>query len=217
VRDRSKVCRQNIAIFMAALSCLAILGAATGCGSDSETFATAPPGKPRFFGDHPGQEESDAAIGRGHCRVLRRSVAAQSGAPVRVDESEPSPPSSRCVVAGRGLRVAVYLDAAYAARQRYYNRMTEQVQFNAPDPARIPHSVRGVGDPVAGAHSASWIPSYSTLYAVRNNRWITVAYSAAGLSRAEKKARATALTKEAFRLTARQAAGPRASGSPGRR
>jgi len=123
---------------------------------------------------------------------------------VEIAESEPSPPASRCVVAdGGGLRVSIYLDAAYAARQRYYNRMTEQVQFNAPDPARIPHAVRGIGDPVAHAHTASWVPSFSTLYAVRGNRWITVAYSSPGFSRAERKARATALAKKAFRLTAR--------------
>ncbi len=187
-----------------ALLCAVVLaGAAIGCGQDSETFTTAPPGKPRFFGDRPGQEESDAAIGRGDCRALRGAVAKRNGGRVGIAESEPSPPASRCVVAGRGLRVSIYLDAAYAARQRYLNRMTEQVQFYAPDQARIPHSVRGVGDPVAGAHNASWVPAYSTLYAVRGNRWITVAYSAAGLSRAAKKARAVALTREAFRLTAR--------------
>ncbi|HXQ88923.1 MAG TPA: hypothetical protein VN733_04720 [Solirubrobacterales bacterium] len=189
----------------ALLCALALAGAVAGCGSDqgSETFTTAPPGKPRFFGDRPGQEETDAAIGRGDCRALRRSVEGQSGAAARVAESEPSPPSSRCVVTGSGLRVSIYLDAAYAARQRYLNRMTEQVQFYAPDPARIPHSVRGVGDPVAGAHSASWIPAYSTLYAVRGNRWITVAYSAPGTTRAERKVRAVALARRAFRLTAR--------------
>jgi hypothetical protein len=204
MREGIGFCRQNISACLALSIAFIALGVTiAGCGSDSETFATAPPGKPRFFGDHPGQEESDAAIGRGDCGVLRRSVAGQGGGAVEVAESEPSPPASRCVIAGHGLRVSVYLDAAYAARQRYYNRMTEQVQFNAPDPARIPHSVRGVGDPVAGAHSASWIPSYSTLYAVRGNRWITVAYSAPGLSRAARKARAAALAREAFRLTAR--------------
>jgi hypothetical protein len=211
--------RQNNSLFT--LQLIVLISISTfvlGCGSGSETFTTAAPGKPRFFGDRPGQEESDAAIGRGDCHVLRRSVAGQGGERVEIAESEPSPPASRCVlVADGGLRVSIYLDAAYAARQRYYNRMTEQVQFNAPDPARIPHAVRGVGDPVAHAHTASWIPSISTLYAVRGNRWITVAYSAPELSRAERKARAAALTKEAFRLTARQTAAPRPSASPGRR
>ena len=122
---------------------------------------------------------------------------------MRVDETEPSPPASRCVLAGGGVRVSVYLDAAYAARQRYLNRMTETVQFNAPDPARIPHAVSGVGDRSAGEHTASWIPAYSTLFAVRGNRWITVAYSAPALPRAERKARATNLARAAFRLTAR--------------
>jgi len=188
--------------FIALACALALACAAFGCGSDSDTAATTPPGKPRYFGDHPGEDATGAAIGRGDCRALRREVAGQERR-VRVAESEPSPPASRCVLAGGGLQVSFYLDAAYAARQRYLNRMTETVQFNAPDPARIPHAVRGVGDRSAGAHTASWIPAYSTLYAVRGNRWITVAYSAPALPRAERRARATALAREAFRLTAR--------------
>jgi len=174
-----------------------------GCGSDMETSTRSGPGANRYFGDHPGQEATDAALGRGDCRALRRAVEGQGGGLMRVGETEPSPPSSRCVVDGQGLRVGVYLDSAYAARQRYYNRMVEQVQFNAPDPARIPHAVAGVGDRSAGEHTASWIPAYSTLYAVRGNRWITVAYAATGVPRTERKARAAALARLAFRLTAR--------------
>jgi hypothetical protein len=196
--------------------CLLALVALVGCGSDTETSARSGPDANRYFGDHPGQEATDAAISRADCRVLRRAVEGTEKVAVRI-ESEPSPPSSRCVVVGHGLRVGIYLDAAYAARQRYYNRMVEQVQFNAPDPARIPHAVAGVGDRSAGEHTASWIPAYSTLYAVRGNRWVTVAYSAPGVLRAERKANAAALARKAFRLTARRAAEPRPSASPGRR
>lgn len=117
-------------------------------------------------------------------------------------ESEPSPPSSRCVLSGRGARVSIYLDAAYAARQRYYNRMVEQVQFNAPDPAKIPHAVPGVGDRSVYEHTASWIPALSTLYAVRGNRWLTVAYSVPGKSRPQRETAAAVLARQAFKLTA---------------
>lgn len=101
------------------------------------------------------------------------------------------------------MRVSVYLDAAYAARQRYYNRMVEQNQFYGTDPEKRPHAVAGVGDRSAHEHTASWIPALSTLYAVRGNRWVTVAYSVEDALRARRKAAAAALARQAFRLTAR--------------
>jgi hypothetical protein len=178
-----------------------VAAAITGCGSGSDISSRASTDANRYFGDHPGQQATEAAIGRGDCRALRRAVAEQGvhlGA-----ESEPSPPSSRCLIRGPGLRVSVYLDTAYAARQRYANRMVEQVQFYGTDPAKRPHAVAGVGDRSAHEHTASWIPAFSTLYAVRGNRWLTVAYSDASLPRPRREAAAAALAREAFRLTAR--------------
>jgi hypothetical protein len=67
----------------------------------------------------------------------------------------------------------------------------------------VPQAVPGVGDPGAHDHYASWIPAYSTLYAVRGNRWLTLAYSVAGKTRSQRLAGAAALARLAFRLTAR--------------
>lgn len=199
---------------------LSVVGAVAiviaGCGSASDTSPTSRPDADRYLGDHSGQEATRAAIGRADCRRLQRAVERAAGVSVRV-ESEPSPPSSRCLLSGRGVRVSIYLDAAYAARQRYYNRITEQVQFYGTDPAKSPHAVHGVGDRSAYEHTASWIPAFSTLYAVRGNRWLTVAYSVAGLPRPQREAAAAALARRAFKLTARQPAGPPPSGSPARR
>jgi hypothetical protein len=173
-----------------------------GCGSGSDTSST-PTGAEgrRYFRDHPGQEATKAAISRADCRTLRRVTEADVGAPLK-PESEPSPPSSRCLLRGRGLHVSIYLDAAYAARQRYYNRMVEQDQFYGTDPAKHPHPVPGVGDPGTYGNSARWIPALSTLYAVRGNRWLTVAYSVAGVRRPQREKAAAALARRAFRLTA---------------
>jgi hypothetical protein len=102
-------------------------------------------------------------------------------------ESEPSPPSSRCVLSGGGVRVSIYLDASYAARQRYYNRIVEQVQFYGTDPRSTPQGVAGVGDRSSHEHTASWIPAHSTLFAVRGNRWVTVAYSDPAISRPQRR------------------------------
>jgi hypothetical protein len=191
--------RSNVNAFWVSVFLAAVIG---GCGSGSDTSPPSRPAANRYFGDHPGQQATSAAIDRGDCRDLRRAVAVWEGS--RLDaESESSPPSSRCLIRGRGLSVSVYLDAAYAARQRYANRMVEQVQFYGTDPAKRPHAVASVGDRSAHEHTASWIPAFSTLYAVRGNRWVTVAYSAEGLSRPQRQAAAAALAREAFRLTAR--------------
>jgi len=185
------------------LTACIVLAALAGCGSGSETSSTpSGPDGNRYFGDHPGQAETKAAIGSGDCRALRRATEREVGSSLKT-QSEPTPPSSRCLLRGRGVSVSIYLDAAYAARQRYYNRMVEQDQFYGPDPAKHPHPVPGVGDPGAYGHTASWIPALSTLYAVRGNRWLTVAYSVAGASRPRRQAMAAALARRAFRLTAR--------------
>jgi hypothetical protein len=191
--------RAKVKAFWVSVSLAAVIG---GCGSGSDTSSPTSPDANRYFGDHPGQQATSAAIDRGDCRDLRRAVEAREGSRLGA-ESEPSPPSSRCLIRGRELSVSVDLDAAYAARQRYANRMVEQVQFYGTDPAKRPHAVAGVGDRSAHEHTASWIPAFSTLYAVRGNRWVTVAYSVEGLPRPQREAAAAALAREAFRLTAR--------------
>ena len=180
--------------------CLAVL-ALTGCGADTDTASTSGAEGKRYFGDHPGQEATNAPVDRGDCAALRRATEAETGASLGV-EAEPTPPSSRCLLRGRGVSVSIYLDAAYAARQRYYNRMVEQVQFFATEPGKTPQAVPGVGDRSAHEHTASWIPALSTLYAV-GNRWLTVAYSVTGTSRPQRRAAAAALARQGFRLTAR--------------
>jgi hypothetical protein len=171
-----------------------------GCGgSQAPSSSTS---SNRYFGDHPGQQATALRISAADCRALAATVERQTGRPVR-RSFDPTSPNSHCRLQGRGVPVTVSLDSAYAARQRYENRMAEQVQFNAADPAKVPHHIAGVGDPGADEHFASWIPAYSTLFAVRGNRWLTVAYPIAGESRPQRLAGATALGRLAFRLTAR--------------
>jgi len=177
------------------------LAALAGCGSGGDTSSTTGPGANRYFGDHSGQEATKAAISEGDCQDLKRDAEGEIGVPLRV-ETEPTPPSSRCLLSGHGVNVSVYLDSAYAARQRYYNRVVEQDQFYGTDPAKHPHPVPGVGDPGAYGHTASWIPALSTLWAVRGNRWITIAYSVPGTSRSQRRDAAAELARAAFRLTA---------------
>jgi uncharacterized RmlC-like cupin family protein len=186
----------RLALFL--LSAL-VLG---GCGASGSSSTRDRPTSHRYFGDHPGQQATALRIGASDCKALAATVAGQTGRPVQ-RESEPTPPNSRCQVHGRGVHVSITLDAAYAARQRYSNRMAEQVQFNAADPGKVPHAVPDVGERAAYDHYASWIPAYSTLYAVRGNRWLTLSYSASGESRSQRLTDAAALARRAFSLTAR--------------
>jgi len=180
-----------------------LLGALMGCGgSGGSPSSTAAPASGGNFRERPGQQPTSLHIGRGDCRRLAATVKRKTGAHLLL-RAEPTPPNSRCQLRGPGVHVSISLDTAYDARQRYENRMTEQVQFNAPYPAKDPHHVAGVGDPGAGEHFASWIPAYSTLYAVRGNRWLTLAYSVAGETRPQRLAAAAPLARQAFRLTAR--------------
>lgn len=183
---------------------LVLVGAAllSGCGSGGDSATNPSGGSDRYFGDHPGQRATGLRISAPDCRKLAEAVRRQMRQPLRRD-SEPTAPNSRCQLQGRGVHVSITLDAAYAARQRYENRMAEQVQFNASDPSKVPHHVRGVGDRAAGEHFASWIPAYGTVYAVRGNRWLTLDYSVAGKSEAQRLAAATALALLAFRLSVR--------------
>jgi hypothetical protein len=182
------------------LAAVALAGCGSG-GGGTESTSTGSPSS-RYFGDHPGQQASALQLDGADCKALAASVESQAGRALR-RESEPTAPNSRCQLQGRGVHVSVSLDAAYAARQRYENRIDEQVQFNAADPAKVPQAVPGVGDQGAYNHYASWIPAYSTLWAVRGNRWLTVVYSVAGATRTQRLAAAAPLARQAFSLTAR--------------
>jgi hypothetical protein len=80
--------------------------------------------------------------------------------------------------------------------------MVEQNQFGVPHPGRVPHPVANVGDPSQTNQNASWVPDLGTLFATRGNRWLTVTYSVGGVPPAQARARAAALARLGFRLTA---------------
>jgi hypothetical protein len=186
------------------LAALLLVAAAAlaGCGSGGSTSTTKPPSGRTNIHERPGQQATSLHISAADCNALAATVQKHTGTtPGR--QSEPTPPNSRCQLQGRGVHVSITLDAAYNARQRYSNRIDEQVQFNAADPTKVPHAVPDVGDKGAYNQYASWIPAYSTLWAVRGNRWLTVVYSVAGETRPQRLAAAAPLARQAFKLTAR--------------
>lgn len=176
--------------------------ALAACGSDESTTSPTSSTLPRYPGDHPGQEATSLHLSGADCARLAAAAEGQTGRPLR-RQAEPTPPNSRCQLQGRGVHVSVSLDASNAARERYSYRIDEQVQFNAADPDKLPQPVPGVGDKAAYNHYASWIPAFSTLWAVRGNRWLTVVYSVAGQTRSQRLPEAADLARLAFSLSSR--------------
>jgi hypothetical protein len=186
-------------LFAALLSACGGSGSTTASGSGStgsEVVARGPKGE-RIGGE----AASSLHLSRADCVALRRRAEDQAGVHLAA-QAEPTPPSSRCRLTGAGATIGVYLDAGRAARQRYVNRMVEQNQFGAPDPGRVTHPVPGVGDPAPGNQNASWVPDLGSLFAVRGNRWLTVAYAADGVPSPQARERAAALALLGFRLSA---------------
>jgi hypothetical protein len=186
-------------------ACLLLLPAAlAGCGgsSDSGQSDSVASLQRGIKGESADERPSPLHIAAADCARLAAAVHAHLGVELR-RVSDPSPPLSQCHLRAPGVDVNVYLDTGHGAPQRYDNRMVEQVQFGAPDRAKLPHPVAGVGEPAAYNHNASWVPAYDTLFALRGPRWLTVAYSRAGVPSSRLLPEAAALARLAFRLTAR--------------
>ncbi len=153
-------------------------------------------------GENPHTEaQTKAHISRSDCARLARLAAARLGTRL-ARRSQPRPPLTRCRLTAPGASINVYLDSGFAAKRRYRNRIEETVQFNAEDPAALPHQVPHVGEKAPYAANANWIPALRSLLAVRGNRWLTVTISAGGHSNRSLRAQAATLARAGFRLTA---------------
>ena len=143
-----------------------------------------------------------ARISAADCAALGRLAERRLGDHAVAAAPTPKPPLSRCRLSGHGTEVNVYLDAGFAAHQRYPNRIAETVQFNTENPAGLPQPVPHVGEKAAYNADANWIPALRSLLAVRGNRWLTVTISVAGRSNEELRDEAAVLARAGFRLSA---------------
>jgi hypothetical protein len=99
---------------------------------------------------------------------------------------------SICDWRGGGKRAELVLDSAPKAQLRYYNQLSEQLQFHNPEPARRPHQLKHVGDDSAyGGAGAWWTPSKAQLVAYRDDRILRI--------RAPDRRSAVRLARLAFR------------------
>jgi hypothetical protein len=156
---------------------------------------------PGVKGERPGREAASGLnLSPADCAQLAIRLEHDLGIAIE-HLTEPTPPLSRCQLIGPGAGANIYLDAAYAARQRYKNRIVEQAQFGAPDPKKLPHPVPGVGDGGARSGTAEWVPSLLSLFAVRGNRWLTVIFAVPGQPDAYNRADAATLARLSFRVS----------------
>jgi hypothetical protein len=167
-------------------------------------------------GEDPATEAATGArISAGDCAALGRLAEHRLGtkpaprpnpSPSRrtklAHHSDPSPPLSHCGLTAPGVSVDVFLDAGFAAHQRYNNRIAETVQFNYENQAAVPHPVPHVGEKAAYNADANWIPALRSLLAVRGNRWLTVTISVAGLPNRRLRDEAAVLARAGFKLSA---------------
>jgi hypothetical protein len=128
--------------------------------------------------------------------VVARQLAAATGDRLRTQrESSESLDQSICRYSGPGVTVGLNVDSAPEVRRRYFNRVTEAIQFSVDDPGQRPQPVPGLGDDDAlGPAGAYWVPSYRQLVVLRGARQFVYQFSARGVDArtAQKAARAIA-------------------------
>jgi hypothetical protein len=177
-------------------------GAATSGGGVGGGRAIQTPVQSRGIkGEDPSAEAATKArLSAADCKALAALAERRTGTRL-ARRASPKPPLSRCRLEGRGTSINVFLDAAFAANQRYHNRIEETVQFNTENPAGLPQPVPHVGEKAAYNSDASWIPALRSLLAVRGNRWLTVTITVAGRSDRQLRTEAAVLARAGFRLS----------------
>jgi glucodextranase-like protein len=114
--------------------------------------------------------------------VVERQVKSTAGRPVplRRLRSE-SLDQSVCSYEGRGVNVRLNVDSAPEVRRRYFNRVTEALQFSVHERGQRPRPVQGLGDDDAlGPAGAYWIPGYRQLFVLRGSRQFVYQFSVRG-------------------------------------
>jgi hypothetical protein len=82
---------------------------------------------------------------------------------------------SQCVWRRPGREIQLIVDAAPRAELRYYNQLSEQLEFHNSDPARRPVQLRHVGDDSAyGGAGAWWTRSKGQLVAYARGRIVRI-------------------------------------------
>jgi hypothetical protein len=149
----------------------------TGCGDDDEGAAS--PDRTQAF--KPTELEDAGRSGtltQSACDLLSGDEVARAAARPGLrpaSQANDSTNLSICDWRGGGLRVQVVVDAAPHAQLRFFNQLSEQLQFHNPDPEFRPRQLRGIGDDTAyGGAGAWWTRSTKQLVAYAKKRIVRV-------------------------------------------
>ena len=105
---------------------------------------------------------------------------------------------THCDFRAPGVNGSLVLDDGRKAVTRYFNRITEAIQFSSTTPALRPQQVSGVGDANTPGLGANWIPAYDELLSVRGSGALFATFYVRGASQAQLKQGAIALTRLAY-------------------
>lgn len=103
-----------------------------------------------------------------------------------------------CDFRAPGVNASLVLDDGHKAVTRYFNRITEAVQFSSTTPTLRPQQVSGVGDANTPGSGANWIRAYDELLSVRGSGALFATFYVRGASQAQLKQGAIALTRLAY-------------------
>jgi len=162
-------------------------------------------------GDSASQETACELLGPQDAAAALRAAGADA-TKLRSRSSE-SLDQSICAYRGQGANVRLNVDSAPEVRRRYFNRVTEAVQFSANDPGERPQPVHGLGDDDAlGPAGAYWTGDFRQLFVLRGERLFIYQVSAPGLGADDARRSAVQLARatlpgKASAGTARAAAG----------
>jgi hypothetical protein len=107
---------------------------------------------------------------------------------------------SICDWRGEGVAlVKLLVDAAPSAELRFFNQLSEQLQFHNADPQRKPRQIKGVGrDSAYGGAGAWWTRAGSLLVAFKAKTILRLRVNVTGLGDTGSRRAAVILAKRAF-------------------
>jgi hypothetical protein len=177
-----------------------LLLAASGCGGDDG----APQDRTERFASTPLREPGESGtLGKTVCKRVRPGdVARAVRRPAARLEARPNDSTDLSICDWRGarLRVQMIADSAPRAQLRYYNQLSEQLQFFNQDPKRRPYQIKDVGqDSAYGGAGAWWTRTKSQLVAYSRNVILRIRVVGRGLDDRAKRRAAARLGRLGFR------------------
>src|SRR3954451_5871457 len=165
--------------------CLLLAGCGSSQGDRTERFQQTPLKKPAESGTE-SRRACSLLSSADVARPLRQPGQRFSASP------NDSTDLSVCDWRAGGLRVELVLATAPRAKLRFYNQLSEQLEYYNQDPRRRPYQLKRVGDDkVYGGAGAWWTKSKQQLIAYADNRILRI--------RSPDQASAVRVARAAFR------------------